>query len=285
MAIIVNGVRIEDEAIREEAERMRPAYEKAFSDEAHATREARLREWARDNAIERVLLEQAAMAYQDDPKIQVRESAEVVRQVSNTEMEVVQKLERTVRITKDEEDVEPGVLIQRLLERVVAKVPEPSDEAVRRYYEEHEKEFMAPERIHAAHIVKHVSASVPPEVAEAELRKARQELDAGADFAETAVKYSDCPENGGDLGWFPRGQMVEEFEHTVWKMKPGGVSDIFATRFGFHIVRLIERKAAAPYALQEVADPIRLRLAARMREEAIETYLDGLRQEATIEEA
>jgi len=285
MAIIVNGVRIENEAIREEAERMRPAYEKAFADEAHATREARLQEWARDNAIERVLLEQAAMAHQDDPKIQVRESAEVVRQVSNTEMEIVQKLELAVRITKGEEDVELGVLIQRLLERVVAKVPEPSDEAVRRYYEEHEKEFMAPERIHAAHIVKHVSASVPPEVAEAELRKAQKELDAGADFTETAVKYSDCPENGGDLGWFPRGQMVEEFEHTVWKMKPGGVSDIFATRFGFHIVRLIERKAAAPYALQEVADPIRQHLAARMREEAIETYLDGLRQEATIEEA
>jgi parvulin-like peptidyl-prolyl isomerase len=79
--------------------------------------------------------------------------------------------------------------------------------------------------------------------------------------------------------------MVEEFEHTVWKMKPGGVSDIFATRFGFHIVRLIERKAAAPYALQEVADPIRRRLADRMREEAIETYLDGLRQKAAIEEA
>jgi len=276
MAITVNGVRIEDETIREEAERMRPAYEKAFADEAHATREARLREWARDNAIERVLLEQAAANDSEPlPPEDVEKALEAAMRNadgSQTEEKLRADVERHLRVT-------------RLMENVVKDLPEPSDEAVRRYYEEHQKEFLAPERIHAAHIVKHVSASVPPEVAEAELRKARQELDAGADFAETAVKYSDCPENGGDLGWFPRGQMVEEFEHTVWKMKPGGVSDIFATRFGFHIVRLIERKAAAPYDLQEVADPIRRRLADRMREEAIETYLDGLRQEATIEEA
>ena len=276
MAIIVNGVRIEDEAIREEAERMRPAYEKAFADEAPPTREARLREWARDNAIERVLLEQAAGTDSEPlPPEEVEKALEAAMQNAD-ESQTEEKLRA---------DVERHLRVNRLMENVVEDLPEPADEAVRRYYEEHQKEFMAPERIHAAHLVKNVSAAVPPEVAEAELRKARQELADGADFAETAVKYSDCPENGGDLGWFPRGQMVEEFEHTVWKMKPGDVSDIFATRFGFHLVRLIERKAAAPYALEEVADPIRQHLAARMREEAIETYLDGLRQEATIEEA
>ena len=276
MAVIVNGVRIEDGTIREEAERMRPAYEKAFADEAHSTREARLQEWARDNAIERVLLEQTAGTDSEPlPSEEVANALEAAKRGAASS-------------TSDEElraDVERHLRVNRLMEKVARDLPEPSDEAVRLYYEEHQKEFLAPERIHAAHIVKHVSASVPPEVAEAELRKARKELDEGADFAETAVKYSDCPENGGDLGWFPRGQMVEEFEHTVWKMKPGGVSDIFATRFGFHIVRLIERKAAAPYALEEVADPIRQHLASRMREEAIEAYLDGLRQEATIEEA
>ena len=78
MAIIVNGVRIEDEAIREEAERMRPAYEKAFADEAPPTREARLREWARDNAIERVLLEQAAGT--DSEPLPPEEVADPIRQ-------------------------------------------------------------------------------------------------------------------------------------------------------------------------------------------------------------
>jgi len=276
MAVIVNGVRIEDETIRLEAERMRPAYEKAFADEEHATREARLQEWARDNAIEQALLEQAAAADPDPlPPEEVEKALEAAKQAadsSRTEEELRADTERHLRVS-------------RLMDNVVKDLPEPSEDAVRRFYEEHKKEFLAPERIHAAHIVKHVSASVPPEVAEAELRKAQEELAAGADFAETAVKYSDCPENGGDLGWFPRGQMVEEFDHTVWKMKPGGVSDIFATRFGFHIVRLIERKTAAPYDLEEVADLVRRRLADRMREEAIESCLDALRRKASIEEA
>ena len=285
MAIMVNGERIDDETIHEEAERMRPEYEKAFAEEAPAEREAKLQQWARDNAVERVLLEQAAKAHQDEPEIQVRESAEVVRQVSNTEMEVVQKLERSVRITKDEEDVEPGVLIQRLLERVVAKVPDPSDEAVQAYYDEHKKELMAPERIHAAHIVMHVDANTPPEVAEAKLKEAEKRLQDGADFGEVADNDSDCQDPGGDLGWFPRGQMVEEFENTVWKMKPGQVSDIFATRFGFHIVRLIERKAAAPYDLEEVEGHVRETIRRQMSDEAVEKFLDSLREKATVEEA
>ena len=70
----------------------------------------------------------------------------------------------------------------------------------------------------------------------------------------------------------------------VARMKPGETSDVFATRFGFHIVRVLERKAAAPYALEEVADHIRERLAGQVREETIEKYLDGLREKATIEE-
>jgi parvulin-like peptidyl-prolyl isomerase len=79
--------------------------------------------------------------------------------------------------------------------------------------------------------------------------------------------------------------MVEEFENTVWKMNPGQISDIFATRFGFHIVRLIERKAAAPYDLEEVEDHVRETIRRQMSDEAVEKFLDSLREKATVEEA
>jgi len=276
MAIIVNGERIDDETIHDEAERMRPEYEKAFADEAPAAREAKLQEWARDNAIERVLIEQAARADTEPlPEDAFQEALEAAG-----ENEGEEKSEDELRA-----EVDLHLRIRRLMDGVVEAVPEPSEEAVAAFYEEHKKEFMAPERIHATHIVKHVDANTPPEVAEAELRKAREELAGGADFAAVAEKHSDCPENGGDLGWFARGQMVEEFDNTVWKMTPGETSDIFATRFGFHIVRMIERKAAAPYALDEIKDHIREHLAAQTRDETIEAFLDGLREKATVEEA
>ncbi|HUU92396.1 MAG TPA: peptidylprolyl isomerase [Phycisphaerae bacterium] len=275
MAIIVNGERIEDETIHDEAERMRPEYEKAFADEAPAAREAKLQEWARDNAVERVLIEQAARADTDPlPDDAIQQTLEAARENAGES-----KSEDELRA-----EVDLHLRVSRLMDGVVEGVPQPSEEAVAAFYEEHKKEFMAPERIHAAHIVMHVDANTPPEVAEAKLREARKKLEAGADFGEVADTLSDCQDAGGDLGWFPRGHMVEEFENTVWKMKPGETSDIFATRFGFHIVRMIERKAAAPYTLDEIEDHVREHLTAQMRDQTIETFLDGLREKAAVEE-
>lgn len=275
MAIIVNGERIEDETIHDEAERMRPEYEKAFADEAPAAREAKLQEWARDNAVERVLIEQAARADTDPlPDDAIQQTLEAARENAGES-----KSEDELRA-----EVDLHLRVGRLMDGVVEGVPGPSEETVAAFYEEHKKEFMAPERIHAAHIVMHVDANTPPEVAEAKLREARKKLEAGADFGEVADTLSDCQDAGGDLGWFPRGHMVEEFENTVWKMKPGETSDIFATRFGFHIVRMIERKAAAPYTLDEIEDHVREHLTAQMRDQTIETFLDGLREKAAVEE-
>lgn len=70
-------------------------------------------------------------------------------------------------------------------------------------------------------------------------------LRAGADFAALAKKYSQDPvsaSSGGDLGWAKRGQFVPEFEHAVFEMKPGEISDIVETQFGFHIIQLLERR-------------------------------------------
>ena len=276
MAIIVNGQRIEDETIHDEAERMRPEYEKAFADEPPEAREAKLQQWARDNAIERVLIEQAAKA--DTGPLPEEEFQKVIEAAKASEGE--SKSEEQLR-----QEVDLHLRIQRLMEGVAEGVPEPSQEAVAAYYEEHKKEFMAPERIHAAHIVMHVDSGTPPEVAEAKLRDARKKLEAGADFGEVADTLSDCQDPGGDLGWFPKGQMVEEFENTVWKMEPGQTSDIFATRFGFHIVRMLDRKVPAPYTMDEVGDHIREHLTAGTRDQTIETFLDSLREKATIEEA
>jgi len=276
MAIIVNGERIDDETIHEEAERMRPEYEKAFAEEAPAEREAKLQQWARDNAVERVLIEQAAKADTEPlPQDELQKALEAAKEHAEEAMG-----EDQLR-----EEVELHLRIRRLMAGVAEAVPDPSDEAVQAYYDEHKQELMAPERIHAAHVVMHVDANTPPEVAEAKLREAQKRLAAGADFGEVADNDSDCQDPGGDLGWFPRGQMVEEFENTVWKMKPGETSDIFATRFGFHIVRVIERKTAAPYALEEVEGHVREHLTAKMRDEAVETFLDSLREKATVEEA
>jgi len=276
MPITVNGEAIADEAVRAEAERMRPEFERTFADEDQDEREQRLQAWARENAIERLLLEQAARA--DEAPVPADQLADALdrarRQVGEDADEAALR-----------EDVELNLKISRLLQRAAEAAPEPTDDQVRAYYEAHKDEFRAPERVHAAHIVMHAGAEAPPEVAEAKCRQAQRRLEAGDDFAEVADEDSDCEDPGGDLGWFGRGQMVEEFENTIWNMQPGETSDVFATRFGFHIVRMIEKKPAGLVPFEEAEDAARERARQTLRDEAIEAYLDSLREGTSIEEA
>ncbi len=276
MALIVNGERIEDEVVRREAERMRAQFEEAFGEDEPAKREARLLEWARENLVEQVLLRQEA---REDPEpVPAQELDEAVGQAQ--QQLGIEEADEGLR-----QEVEMRLRVRRILDRVAEGVAEPSEEAVAQFYEEHSEEFMAPERVHVAHVVKHWGEGASPDAARAELEEVRAAVAAGADFAELAAEHSDCPDSGGDLGVFPRGQMVEEFEHVVFSMAVGKVSQVFATRFGLHVAQVLERLPEEPIPLEDVRERIQEHLLGDARSKAVEKHLDGLRMRATVKEA
>lgn len=124
------------------------------------------------------------------------------------------------------------------------------------YYKTHRSQFRAPERVRVLHIVKNINELTTREEAQAVMTQAQQELEGGMEFSEVAKKYSDCGENGGDLSWFPRDVMVEEFEEAVFDLAPGETTGIFESRFGMHIARLVDRRPAEILPLREVYEQI-----------------------------
>lgn len=103
-----------------------------------------------------------------------------------------------------------------------------------------------PESFHIANLLLKIKpGDVSKARARARLEKVQEKLNAGADFEEMAEEYSDdeaSAANGGELGFFQRGELVREFEEVAYQLEPGEISGIVESSFGFHIIQLIERQ-------------------------------------------
>jgi parvulin-like peptidyl-prolyl isomerase len=163
------------------------------------------------------------------------------------------------------------------------KVSRATNKEVAEYYKRHRDGFYAPEMVHAAHIVKNVDESVNEAEALAAITAIADELHAGRNFDEVADEHSDCPGRGGDLGWFPRGEMVAEFDAVVFAMGVGETSVIFRSPFGFHIARLIERRAEGLRSLNDVRGAIEEAIYRQRSGEVMMRFVDELRARAKIE--
>ncbi len=285
MAIIVNGERIEEQEIQQEAERLRPSYEQVFAEEDPQTREARLLDWSKENVIERALLRQEARNNGGDiPAADVEAAFTRLRE----RYEKPEEFHKDFNADSDEkikEMIELQMKVERRINEVHAAVAEPSEGEIREHYEQNKERFKSPEQIRLAHIVKYVNWQTDEATASDAITRAHEELRSGAPFELVVNKYTDCADNGGDLGYVARGQMVEEFEDVVFNLSPGQVSDVFRTRFGFHIAKLYDRRPPAVPPLKDIRQQVAEEVREHKREQALGDYLDALRARATVEEA
>ena len=108
----------------------------------------------------------------------------------------------------------------------------------------------------------------------------------GTDFAALARKKSEGPSaaNDGDLGFFRRGVMVPEFERAAFTLPLGGVSEPIRTKFGWHVIKVDERRTIPPKPFEEVKDQLREKLLRGQLEKYTEQYIQELRAQAVVEE-
>jgi len=284
MALIVNGERIEDQEIQQEAQRLRPSYEQAFADKDPAEREAQLLEWSKENIIERVLLRQEAKKNGAPIPAADIETAFAQLQQQYEKPEDLYKEFHAVTDDSIKAMIEVQMKVERKINSVYAGVPEPSEGELREYYDQNKERFTTGEQIRVAHIVKYVNWQTDEGTALDVVTQAHREISGGAPFEAVVAKYTDCPDSGGDLGYVVRGQLVEEFEDVVFHLSAGQVSDVFRTRFGFHVAKLYERQPPSIPPLRAIRGDILDEVKEQKREQALGDYLDALRSQATVEE-
>ncbi len=136
---------------------------------------------------------------------------------------------------------------------------EAGDEEIHAYYEEHSDEFRIEEQVHARHILLKADANRSDDEARRQLEAIRRQIDEGADFAALASSRSEDPGSkarGGDLGLFGRGQMVGEFEQAAFSASPGDLVGPVRTNFGYHLIQVLEKRAAGLQPFEEVRERI-----------------------------
>jgi peptidyl-prolyl cis-trans isomerase C len=197
----------------------------------------------------------------------------VLADMGTTEEELCQSLERDLRVRK-------------LIDQQVPAQPA-TDEQAEAFYNKSVDQFARPESVHARHILVNCEGQAAEEVRAQKLKLAqdtRQKLVDGADFAKLAGEVSDCPSKaqGGDLGTFPRGSMVKEFEDAAFSQATNAVGPVVTTSFGYHIIQVLDHKQAGTNAFADVKGDIKQYLERQGQQEAAMKYLAGLIEKAGV---
>ena len=215
-----------------------------------------------------------ALAEQEEPKTIEEFKKELAARKESFE-EIMQKI-RT------------AISYEKLFEPYIAGKINISDSDANSYYALHTKEFETPEQVRASHILISVKETDSNEVkaqARAKIETILAKLKAGADFAELARTDSNdtgSAKNGGDLAFFSKGIMTEPFEKVAFELKPGQISDIVETEFGYHIVKVTDRKDAETIPFEDVKEQIIKNLKRDKEDKLAEKYIKSLKDNAKI---
>ena len=180
------------------------------------------------------------------------------------------------------------MMIDKMLESELATTPAATDAEAKDYYDQNPDKFTQGEAVRASHIL--VMAN---EKADAAAKtKARAKIDdllkrvkKGEDFAKLAQEHSDdgSKDQGGDLGFFGRGRMVPPFEQAAFALKPGEVSEVVETQFGYHIIKMAERKDATVVPYEKIQPKIVEFLNNQKKRDRVDAFIDEAKKRAKIE--
>ncbi|MBU1062169.1 MAG: peptidylprolyl isomerase [Candidatus Omnitrophica bacterium] len=196
--------------------------------------------------------------------------------------------ERGIAVKDLKEDIRKGVYIKEFLEKNIYTDVAVSEEEKKTSYEENKDRFNVPEQVKVSHILIRVEKSASPEEKDAankKIEELRKRVVSGEDFAELAKENSEDASGprGGDLGYFRRGVILKSLEDVAFGLEKDEISEVVETDFGYHIIKLADRKAPHTLSYSEVEANLGRMLLEQRRKETLDKFIAGLREKAKIE--
>jgi len=279
VAAKVNGEVIKKSELDAQVEKLKEQYPQMFEG---ADGEGRLIDFQQrllDNMINTVLIRQAAEdAGIDVTDGDIEKKIEELKAGFKTQEQFDAALSQAgMDVTTLEDQIREQLVTEQLIATLSGDT-DVSEKEIKEYYDKNKAQFAETAAVHASHILF-------DEADKATADKVLAEVKAGGDFAALAKKYSKDPAsaaNGGDLGW-PTTPFVAEFQAAAEKLKPGEISALVKTQFGWHIIKVVEKREDRQKTLDEVTDQIQQIIVQQRNADAYQTFLDDLREKAEIE--
>ena len=283
MKLIINGQEIPQAFFEQRLQEIYPEVQQRLGDKPPAIIELSARDEARERVIEEALIEQEIDRVNppaDEALVQQELKKMLKKQETKRQLKQAGR-NREIVINNMRKQLYRRLQAYEIMEAAMHQDPA-SDEDVEEFYNKNLNHFKTREQIHASHILIRDKSDFGREQHDLVI----EALDSGRDFEELAREFSEdtSSEQGGDLGWLPRGQTVAKFEKVAFSLELDEISDPFETEFGWHIVRLHERQDARTQSLEEVSEQIAMMLLRERRNESYRLFLQDLKEKATIEE-
>ncbi len=194
-----------------------------------------------------------------------------------------------VTLEQIRDDARSEISVQKLVDGEIGTKIAVKPEAVTDFYQKNQDKFQQGARVRASHILITVPQGADAATkaqAKAKAEAILKDLKAGKDFAAAAKENSQDPGSavqGGDLGFFEKGQMVPQFDDVAFALKPGQMSDVVETQFGYHIIKVAEKQDSRVVPLEEAKPQIEQYLQQQNRQAETETFVNALKAKAKID--
>lgn len=303
IAVTINGVNILEseidrlvkpqlERIAKQSAELPPTFAEQY---AKQLREQFLEQMIRRNLLDEKVKEANIVITDEEVMSTIEEIATSQKEPLSLEEFKKKMAEYGQNFDEVKEEVREGLARNKFMQAHWAGKINVTEEDARKYYDENPKQFEQTEQVRASHILikpeitdPHVDPNADPNeaktVAKAKAEDLLKQIKEGADFAELAKAHSNCPSapNGGDLGFFPRGETTPAFENVAFELEIGQLSEIVETKYGYHIIKATDHKEATTTAFDQAKENIIRQLTQKKQSELAEEYIESLKAKANI---